>query len=179
MIARPLRSTVDRSRLTNQFSYCVDAATLDHVLRRLGKSKRVRLTDRGIGLAGRGPQLSKSESQLLTQLIDKFKAAGFQPPTVKECEASATKNKASVASLVSLAATEGDLVEVSSGFYLHCDVEKELRDKLTTEITAQGGLTLSQIRELMVTSRKYAVPICEYLDRTGFTKRQGDLRVLA
>lgn len=175
----PLRSTVDRSRLTNQLKYCVDGATLDHVVKRLAKAKRVRLTDRGIGLAGRGPQLSKSEALLLTQLIDKFKAAGFQPPTIKECEASALKNKASVASLVSLAANEGDLVEVSSDFYLHRDVEQELRDKLTQAITQEGGLTLSQIRELMNTSRKYAVPMCEYLDRIGFTKRQGDLRVLA
>ena len=38
---------------------------------------------------------------------------------------------------------------------------------------------VSQIRELLATSRKFAVPICEYLDRSGFTRRQGDLRVLA
>ncbi len=175
----PLRSTVDRSRLTHQLSYCADGAVLEYVLRRMAKAKRVRLNERGVGLAGRGPQLSKSETQLLTELINKFKAAGCQPPTVKECEASATKNKASVASLVQLAATEGDLVEVSSDFYLHRDVEQDLRDRLKQEIAEQGGLTLSQIRELMSTSRKYAVPICEYLDRIGFTQRQGDVRVIA
>ena len=175
----PLRSSLEKSRLTNQLRYCTDSATLDYVLQRMAKAKRIRLTDRGVGLAGRGPQLSKSETQLLAELIDKFKAAGFQPPTIKECEQAATKNKASVASLVSLAATEGDLIEVSSEFFLHRDVEQELRDKLEAEIKTSGGLTLSQIRELMSTSRKYAVPICEYLDRVGFTKRQGDLRVLA
>jgi selenocysteine-specific elongation factor len=40
-------------------------------------------------------------------------------------------------------------------------------------------LTLSEIREILETTRKYAVPLCEYLDRIGFTKRQGDVRVLA
>lgn len=175
----PLRSTVDRSRLTNQLRYCADIATLDHVVKRMAKEKRVRLTQRGIGLTGRGPQLSKSETLLLAQLIANFKQAGFQPPTIKECEASATKNKTSVASLVALAATEGDLVQVSTDFYIHHEIEQELRDMLAREITSQGGLTLSQIREIMGTSRKYAVPICEYLDRTGFTQRQGDLRILA
>ena len=174
----PLRSTIDQSRLTHQLRYYVDAATLEHVLRRMAQAKRVRLTERGVGLAGRGPQLSKSETQVLAELIGKYKAAGFQPPTVKECEKEATKNKSSVASLISLAETEGDLVKISSDYYLHRDVEHQLRVMLTAEIKANGGLTLSQIREQMGTTRKYAVPICEHLDRIGFTKRDGDLRVL-
>ena len=43
---------------------------------------------------------------------------------------------------------------------------------------AGSDSTLSEIRELLGTTRKYAVPYCEYLDRTGFTRRDGDLRFL-
>lgn len=175
----PLRSTVDRSRLTHQLSYCMDAATMDHVLQRMASAKRLRLTEKSVGLAGRGPQLSKAETALLASLVRDFKAAGCQPPTIKECEAAAQKNKASVASLISLAATEGDLVQVSSDFFLHHEVEEEMRETLAREMTASGGLTLSEIRELLSTTRKYAVPICEYLDRIGFSVREGDVRTLA
>ena len=175
----PLRSTLDRSRLMNQLSYCMDTATMNHVLRMMEKAKRLRLTEKGVGLAGRGPQLSKAETALLARLIEDFRSAGCQPPTIKECEAAAAKNKASVASLVSLAATEGDLIQVSGDFFLHHEVEEQMRDILAKEMTATGGLTLSQIRELLSTTRKYAVPICEYLDRIGFTFRDGDLRTLA
>ena len=129
----PLRSVVDGSRLRSQLSYCLDGPMLDHILRRMGKAKRIRVTDRGVGLAGRGPQLSKAETQLLSTLIQQFKAAGFQPPTVKECEAAATKNKASVASLVTLAATEGDLIEISSDYYLHREVVEDMRTRLTEQ----------------------------------------------
>ena len=41
------------------------------------------------------------------------------------------------------------------------------------------GLELPEIRDLLGTTRKFAVPLCEYLDRVGVTKRAGDLRVLA
>jgi selenocysteine-specific elongation factor len=41
------------------------------------------------------------------------------------------------------------------------------------------GATVAEIRDLLGTTRKYAVPICEYLDRIGLTRREGDLRVLA
>jgi selenocysteine-specific elongation factor len=41
------------------------------------------------------------------------------------------------------------------------------------------GLTVAEIRDLLGTTRKYAVPLCEYLDRVGVTRREGDLRVAA
>jgi [protein-PII] uridylyltransferase len=41
---------------------------------------------------------------------------------------------------------------------------------------ATDGMTVSALREALNTSRKYAVPLAEYLDATGVTRRQGDLR---
>jgi selenocysteine-specific elongation factor len=40
------------------------------------------------------------------------------------------------------------------------------------------GATVAEIRDLLGTTRKYAVPLCEYLDRIGVTRREGDLRFL-
>ena len=89
------------------------------------------------------------------------------------------RNQASVGELVELAAAEERLVKISSDYYLHADVEREMRDKLTRRMAGGDGPTVSQVRERLETTRKYAVPFCEYLDRTGFTKRQADVRVLA
>jgi selenocysteine-specific elongation factor len=63
--------------------------------------------------------------------------------------------------------------------YLHADVERGIRSTLSQKLGGSPGLTMSQIREILGTTRKYAVPLCEYLDSVGFTKRVGDLRVLA
>ena len=84
----------------------------------------------------------------------------------------------SVPQLISLAATDGDLVEIGDKLYLHGEVEQQLRNLLSDAFSQGSGMTLSEIRELLKTTRKYAVPICEYLDRTGFTERDGDLRRL-
>ena len=40
-------------------------------------------------------------------------------------------------------------------------------------------MKVSSIREILGFSRKYAVPFCEYLDRAGWTRREGDLRYSA
>ena len=81
--------------------------------------------------------------------------------------------------LLALAAANGDLVEVNSDYYLHADVDRAIRERLTIAFSGGTGLTVSQIREILNTSRKYAVPYCEYLDHSGFTRRDGDVRWLA
>ncbi len=171
----PLRTMFDRSTVANQFAYLGQTAVIDALLNRMEKEKTIRLTEKGIGLADRGPKLSKNEKVVLAELIQQFADAKYQPPTVKECQQAATKNQSSVPQLITLAASDGDLVEISSDYYLHTNVEQELKSSLT-EAMADGGMTLSEIREMLGTTRKYAVPICEYLDRTGFTVRDGDLR---
>lgn len=176
----PLRSTLDRNQLMAGFGYIGDPAVVEAILRQMAKDKRIRLTDKGIALVGQGPKLSTNERKLLTELIETFRTAGIESPTVAECQKKATKNQQSVPQLISLAAADGDLVEIDNGYYLHSDAEKQVRAKLTEAMrTSDTGLTLSEIRELLNTTRKYAIPLCEYLDKSGFTKREGDVRVLA
>ena len=54
-----------------------------------------------------------------------------------------------------------------------------MRSKVAERLRAGPGATVAEIRDLLGITRKYAVPICEYLDRVGVTRREGDLRVLA
>jgi selenocysteine-specific elongation factor len=62
--------------------------------------------------------------------------------------------------------------------YLHTDAETDMRRLVTERLQTGVGLTVAEIRDLLGTTRKYAVPLCEYLDRSGVTRRDGDLRVL-
>ena len=54
--------------------------------------------------------------------------------------------------------------------YLHADAEADMRRLVTERLQNGGGLTVAEIRDLLGTTRKYAVPLCEYLDRSGVTR---------
>jgi selenocysteine-specific elongation factor len=112
-------------------------------------------------------------------LTEIFRTAGIQSPSVAECQQRAAKSQSSVPQLLALAAANGELVEIAAGYYLHRDVDRQLQDLLRKQLAGGHGATLSEIREVLATTRKYAVPYCEYLDRTGFTRREGDVRYLA
>jgi selenocysteine-specific elongation factor len=175
----PLNAAIDRSRLASRLEYVGNDVLVEAVLNLMCRQKRIKLSERGVALVGRGAQLSSGEQRLVDEIIAKYRAASLQPPTVSELQRETTKNQAVVPQLVKLAAAEGHLIEVSSEFYLHTEAEAELRRRLAERMTGSEGLTLSQIREMLETTRKYAVPFCEYLDKIGFTRREGDLRYLA
>jgi len=176
---RPLDPAVDPGRLERQFAYLGPTALVETLIDRLASAGRVTRGPHGVTLDGHGPQLRAGEVTLKESIVEQYRRAGIEPPSVREIEADATKNRAVVPQLVALAAAEGTLVQLTPEFYLHCQHERALRETLHGALAGGRGLTLSQIREILKTTRKYAVPICEYLDRIGFTRREGDVRVLA
>jgi selenocysteine-specific elongation factor len=70
-------------------------------------------------------------------------------------------------------------VKVTDEIYLHADAEAEMRRLVGARLAQGKGLTVAEIRDLLGTTRKFAVPLCEYLDRIGVTRREGDVRLLA
>jgi len=92
-----------------------------------------------------------------------------QPPTVKELRAAGFPRE-----LLDAAGRAGTVVRISP--------ELVVAPSLVARATqlahdhAADGLTVAALREALGTSRKYAVPLAEYLDRQGVTRRVGDLR---
>ena len=174
----PLRFTHARTIFNAEFAYMNQPELLDAVIGDLKKQKKVNANVNTIGLVGYGPKLSKGQRQLLDSLVNQLKEAALKAPTVSDLVKSASKNKESVVELLEMAVENGDLAKLNSDYFLHCDVIKEVKSKLTQAPNVGAGLTMSEIRTLLDTSRKYAVPLCEYLDRVGFTERDGDVRRL-
>ena len=174
----PLRSSLDRAPFVRGFEYLGESAIIEAVLNSLHQAGRIRLSAKSIALVGCGPKLSQNERKLLAVLISLYRDAGLGTPTVKESQKQAKKNQDSVPQLIALAAADGDLVEITKDYFVHSDVLDQVRHTLKSKITPDEGVTMSQIREWLSTTRKYAIPLCEYFDRIGFTRRDGDVRYL-
>ena len=84
-----------------------------------------------------------------------------------------------VPDLLALLRDEQRVVEIHSGLHLDVDVEAELRRRVRGRLLDGSTMTMAELRDLLGTTRRYAVPIGEYLDRIGLTRREGDLRRLA
>ena len=174
---QPLETGFPMGSVARRFEY-IDRACFDAIIRWLTAEKRLLANARGLALRGRGPQLTKNETILFEEIVTKYEEAGLRPPLVAEIAKNVVKNRDAVPKLVALGEAQGRLVKITADMFLHREADAAMREKLTAAFATAHGLTVSEIKDQLEVSRKFAVPICEYLDRIGFTKRDGDVRVL-
>lgn len=122
----------------------------------------VRLESHAVALDTRGPDVQR----LLTAVGGEHEAL---PPTVKELITQGVPRD-----VIEAASRAGAVVRISPELVLH----PGLVERALTEVRARaaGGITVSALREALGTSRKYAVPLMEWMDAQGLTRREGDLR---
>jgi selenocysteine-specific elongation factor len=177
--ANPLMTTHDRQKALARLDYVGDEQLLQAVAERLLRAKQLVGDARRIARADFKPKLSAAQRKLKDKIVEAHAAAGFAPPEPKEFANQAGGNATALKDIFEVACAEGFLVKVTDEFYLAADAEAEMRRRVTERLRAGPGATVAEIRDLLGTTRKYAVPVCEYLDRVRLTKREGDVRVLA
>jgi selenocysteine-specific elongation factor len=174
----PLMTNHDRQMALARLEYVGDEQLLQAVADRLLGAKKLVGDARRIARADFKPKLSANQRKLKDKIVDAHAAAGFAPPEPKEFVNQAAGNAAALKDIFEVACAEGFLVKVTNEIYLSAEAEAEMRRRVTERLRAGPGATVAEIRDLLGTTRKYAVPVCEYLDRVGVTQRDGDLRVL-
>ena len=174
----PLKTAHDRQKALARLDYVGDEPLLQAVADRLLRAKKLVGDARRIARADFKPKLSANQRKLKDKIVAAHAVAGFAPPEPKEFANQAGGNAAALADIFEVACAEGFLVKVTDDFYLSAEAETEMRRRVTERLQTGPGATVAEIRDLLGTTRKYAVPVCEYLDRVGLTTRQGDLRVL-
>ncbi len=121
--------------------------------------------------------LSADDQTLLDAMLREFDDGAFQPPDPDGLRCRTPRNAKRLRELMDLAVARGDLVRVADGVWLHGRRWNELITRVTAALRERGPLTVSELRILLNSSRKYMVPIVERLDAAGVTRRTGDQRV--
>ncbi|MGZ4129813.1 MAG: SelB domain-containing protein, partial [Actinomycetota bacterium] len=122
-----------------------------------------------IRLPGHRPAVDERSPEL-QRVAEAVAAGGAAPPTIAQL-VSAGHPRA----IIDAAIHTGTLVRIAPDLV----VTPAFVDRAVAEIRSTGtnGMTVSALRERLGTSRKYAVPLVEYLDTRGLTARRGDVRV--
>ncbi len=148
------------------------------VLERMRANKRVKLQSRFICHPQYAPQMSAQDERIMSAMLDEFQKAQFKPPSLKDLQAATQAKMQRIQRLAKIAVATEQLVEIDKGLYLHHAWAQLLRDKVASIIRGGQDASVSTIKQELGSSRKYVVPFLEHLDRTGFTRRDGDVRVL-
>jgi len=171
----PLRPAAGRAwaRERLKLTDAVLAAILDH-------ETGVETVSGGrLRIAGYQPALSAGQREKLQRLEAVLLEERYTPPREAELPDLIGALVEETGKLVDLLIEEGKLVRIGGGVVLHAEAVAEARRAVAEHIQKAGALAPSDLKQLLGMSRKYSIPLLEWLDAARFTVRKGDTRILA
>lgn len=131
-----------------------------------------------IHLPGRGIVMKDEESQSRKTIEQAFAAAGLKVPALKDVLAGLNIDKQRAQKIVTLLLREKVLIKISDDLVFHQSAIADLRKTIAAKKTQSPKIDVGAFKDLTGVSRKYAIPLLEYLDRERVTRREGDQRVI-
>jgi selenocysteine-specific elongation factor len=142
----------------------------------LGRAAGIVTEGETVRLASHQVVLKEDEEQALAAIERLFRDSGLTVPAVNEALAKSGIEPARARTLLQMLIRQARLVKVAEDLVFHRSALDHLRERLAPQKGKR--LTVPQFKDLAGVSRKYAIPLLEYLDRERVTRREGDERVV-
>jgi selenocysteine-specific elongation factor len=148
------------------------------VLDLLVREKKIEVSGEIVHVAGKGVVLRDEEAESKSQIEQAFARAGLKVPLLKDVLASLPVDKIRAQKIVTLLLRDRVLVKLSDDLVFHRDALDALRRQIVAQKTKTPKLNVGNFKDLFGVTRKYAIPLLEYLDRERVTRRVGDERII-
>jgi selenocysteine-specific elongation factor len=173
----PLKAAMPREELRRRvFGRCPEG-TFEHVLEALGTAGQARLVGDGVALARHAVRLSPQEEQARSALLEAARAAGLEGADLDRVATSARLTRPVLERVAGVLLAEGELRRVGEGL-----VDARSLDALKARVRERwppgSRLDVGAFKDLTGLSRKFTIPLLEYLDRERVTRRSGNDRLV-
>jgi selenocysteine-specific elongation factor len=129
-----------------------------------------------VRLPGRGVVMKDEELESKKMIEAAFASAGLKVPFLKDVLAGLKVDKARAQKNVTLMLSDKVLVKFSEDLVFHQSALAALKKNVAALKTSKRKIDVADFKDLTGVSRKYAIPLLEYLDRERVTRRVGDAR---
>jgi selenocysteine-specific elongation factor len=167
--ANALRDLVDRRIPGKVFDAVLDAAAKRGIVRVTGGSVR---HPQAAGAA------LEEEDTALDRLVPLLEADGLATGTVGDLAVRAGVDPGVARKALGKLVSMGRVVRLGPELHFASSAVEGARERIVSYLEANGSMLAKDARDILGTSRKYVVPLLEYFDSRGVTRREGDARVL-
>jgi selenocysteine-specific elongation factor len=151
-------------------------APVNFLLNDLAKEKIATVQGDALDIPGRSKTLGGTEGELARAIELRYAEAGLQTPATSELIKTIQQRPKVIEGVIGYLVKQGTLVRLAEGVYLHRDVIASAREKLSSK--RGETIDVGQFKDLFGISRKVAIPLLEFFDKEGATKRVGDSRTV-
>ena len=174
--ANPLVTGMNKEELRDRIN--LGPEVFYSVLGKLVEEKKLEVAGELVHLPGRGVVMKDEEAESKKIIEQAFASAGLKVPSLKEVLAGLKVDKIRAQKIVTLLLRDKVLIKISEELVCHQSALLELRHKVAALKTTAPKIDVAHFKDMTGVSRKYAIPLLEYLDRERVTRRVGDERVI-
>lgn len=172
----PLMRGLNKEELRSQSDTSPDV--FDGVTALLIAEKKIQLMGDLVRLPGREVVMRDDEAESREIIESAFSSSGLQTPALQDVLTGLKIDKMRAQKIVTLLLREKLLIKISDQLVFHRSALDHLRKQIAAYKNNSLTIDVAQFKALTGVSRKYAIPLLEYLDRERVTKRVGDQRQL-
>ena len=175
----PLHAGMKVAELRQKLFKATDQAIADAILAAMAQEGKIKAVSDRYALADFSVHLTKRQNNIREKLLQIYRKAGLEVPGLDEVYASFPPNEqGDCKQVVESMVTGGELVLLTPHLCIHRQVYDDICEKTKAFMAEHPELTLAEFRDLLGTSRKYALAVLEYYDKNKILKKDGDIRRL-
>ncbi|HEY7405906.1 MAG TPA: selenocysteine-specific translation elongation factor [Candidatus Angelobacter sp.] len=174
--ANPLVGGMSKEELRAKLG--LNQPVMEALLAQLARDKKVETAGEPVRLAGRGVELKDDEARAKEQIERAFAAAGLKVPLMREVLDKLPVDKARAQKLVTLLLRDRVLIKLADDLVFHHTALEGLRQLMAAQKAKTPKIDVPTFKDLIGVTRKYAIPLLEYLDQQRVTRRVGDERII-
>ncbi|MGH9310983.1 MAG: selenocysteine-specific translation elongation factor [Vicinamibacterales bacterium] len=175
--ANPLLAGIGRDDLKGRVMKEAAPLVYRAAIESLVGERRLALEQDLVHLFGRSVTLGGEEARVRERLAARYRELGLQAPNPDEVIASLALDHQTARKILQLMLKDKSLVRINEEMTVDRDALRKLIDDLRA-LKAGGRFGVKEFKELTGVSRKFAVPLLEYLDGQRITRRVGDERIV-
>ncbi|MFZ0539671.1 MAG: selenocysteine-specific translation elongation factor [Candidatus Sulfotelmatobacter sp.] len=170
----PLVAGIAKEQLRDQVT--ASAEVFAAAVAMLVRDKKIEVIGDVVRLPGQGVVMKDEEAESKKKIESAFMTAGLNVPALHQVIAGLKIDKVRAQKIVTLLLRDKVLVKISDELVFHRSALEELRRQVAAYKIKAPIIDVGKFKELTGVSRKYAIPLLEFLDRERVTKRVGDSR---
>ena len=175
----PLHAGMKVAELRQKLFQSMELPLADALLGTLAREGKIRRVAERYALWDFEVRFTKRQGAIREKILQTYRKAGLESPATDEVVAAFPQNERQDAKQVlESSVTAGELVMLTPQICWCREAYETARNTAAVHFQTQDTLTLAELRDLLHTSRKYALALLEYLDNNRVTKKEGDYRRL-
>ncbi|UCE06976.1 MAG: selenocysteine-specific translation elongation factor [bacterium] len=174
----PTRRGISKTDLKVLINLPADALLFNKVLDELVQQQKVIVSDNRVALTTHQVKVTERQQKLMDRIANIYFEAGFTTPDVFNIAEQIGISESEVNEILQILFETEVLIKADEGIIFHKQRVDEAIQLIKAHFNQQHQLTVADFREMIASSRKYAVPLLNYFDSIGLTIRQHDVRVI-